>query len=106
MRKIFVIIILCLAGLFSLSAIASEPVKIAAIFATTGIAAEDNGLYLQMVQLAVEEINSHGGMLGRPVELIILDNKSTPIGSAQAAKEAVQLQATAFFPYPRDFPYQ
>ena len=95
MRKIFVIIILCLAGLFSLSAIASEPVKIAAIFATTGIAAGENGPYLQMIQLAVEEINSHGGMHGRPVELIILDNKSTPIGSAQAAIEAVQLQATA-----------
>ena len=95
MREIFAIIILGLAGMFSLPAIASEPVKIAAIFATTGIAAEDNAPFLQMTQLAVEEINSHGGLHRRPVELIILDNKSTSIGSAQAAKEAVQLQVAA-----------
>jgi len=95
MKKKVVIVVLWLIGIFSFSAMAAEPVKIAAIFAKTGIAAEDNAPEIQMIQLAVEELNSHGGMLGRPVELIILDNKSTPIGSTQAAKEAVQFQVTA-----------
>lgn len=74
---------------------AAEPVRLAAILAKTGIAAVSNASYLSMVEPAVEEINTRGGLLGHPVELLILDNKSTPIGSKQAAEEAVQLQVTA-----------
>lgn len=95
MKKLYIFGILCLIGICSFPVMAAEPVKIAAIFAKTGIAAEDNAPEFQMIELAVEELNSQGGLLGRPVELIILDNKSTPIGSAQAAKKAVQLQVTA-----------
>jgi ABC-type branched-subunit amino acid transport system substrate-binding protein len=46
-----------------------------------------------MVELSVEEINNQGGLLGRPIELIILDNKSTPIGSSMAARKAIQLSS-------------
>jgi branched-chain amino acid transport system substrate-binding protein len=81
--------------MFSLPASATEPVKIAAVFAKTGIAVEENAPYIQMIELAVEEINAQGGLLGRPTKLIIFDNKSTPIGSTLAAKEAVKLQPTA-----------
>jgi branched-chain amino acid transport system substrate-binding protein len=95
MRKIIVLNILGLLGMFSLPAIAVEPVKIAAIFAKTGIAVTHNTPHVQVVELAVEEINNQGGLLGRPVELLVLDNKSTPIGSSLAAKQAVQLQVTA-----------
>ncbi|MBW2492334.1 MAG: ABC transporter substrate-binding protein [Deltaproteobacteria bacterium] len=95
MRKISAICILALLGLFSHPATAAEPIKIAAIFAKTGIAAVQNAAYIQIIELAVEEINNQGGVLGRPVKLIVLDNKSTPIGSTLAAKEAVRLQVTA-----------
>ena len=95
MRKLVVMSLLGLAGMFSLPATAAEPVKIAAIFATTGIAATNNTPHVRCVEIAVEEINNQGGLLGRPVELIILDNKSTPIGSNLAAKEAVRLKVTA-----------
>jgi branched-chain amino acid transport system substrate-binding protein len=95
MRKLVFMSILALFGLSPLPAIAVEPVKIAAIFATTGIATTNNEPHVRCVELAVEEINNQGGLLGRPVELIILDNKSTPIGSNLAAKKAVQLQVTA-----------
>ncbi|MBW2671054.1 MAG: ABC transporter substrate-binding protein, partial [Deltaproteobacteria bacterium] len=81
--------------MFSLPAVAAEPIKIAAIFAKTGIAATHNRPLVQVVELAVEEINNQGGLLGRPIELIVLDNKSSPIGSSIAAKKAVQLQVTA-----------
>ena len=94
-KQIGVICILILIGVFSLPAIAGDQVKVAAIFAKTGIAAGDNAAEIQMVELAVEEINNQGGLLRRPVELIILDNKSTPIGSNLAAKEAVRLKVTA-----------
>ena len=95
MKKIFAISILGLVGMFSLPAIAAEPIKIAAIFAKTGIAVKSNALHVQMVEFSVEEINNQGGLLGRPVKLIILDNKSSPIGSSMAARKAVQLGVPA-----------
>jgi branched-chain amino acid transport system substrate-binding protein len=48
-----------------------------------------------MVQLAVDDINLSGGIDDRPIQLILLDNQSTPIGSAMAAKEAIRLGVTA-----------
>lgn len=82
-------------GICSFPALATEPVKIAAVFAETGIASGENAPYIQMIKLAVEELNSQGGVLGRPVKLFVLDNQSTPIGSSLAAKKAVQLGVTA-----------
>lgn len=95
MKKLYIIGMLWSIGIFSFSAMAVEQVRIVGILAKTGIAAEDNAPEFQMIQLAVEELNSHGGLLGQPVELIILDNESTPIGATLAAKKAVKLQATA-----------
>ena len=48
-----------------------------------------------MTKLAVREINENGGLLGRQVELVVLNNGSTPIGSLLAATRAVHLQVTA-----------
>ena len=76
-------------------AFAEDSIKIAAIFSVTGIAAEHNGPMIKMAELAVNSINKNGGVLGRPLELVIIDNKSTPIGSAQAAQQAVDLDVTA-----------
>jgi branched-chain amino acid transport system substrate-binding protein len=73
----------------------NEPVRIVAIFSQTGIAADHNEPLIPMVQLAVEEINRTGGVLGRPIQLILLDNQSTPIGARIAAEEAVRLKAAA-----------
>ena len=95
MRKLLVISLFGVVGMFVYPAIASEPIKIAAIFAKTGVAATHNAPLIQTVELAVEEINSQGGLLERPVELILLDNKSSPIGSSVAAKNAVQLKVRA-----------
>jgi len=88
----------CISGLIVLltaPALATGPVKIAGIFAETGIAAANNTPHIRCVELAVDEINRQGGLLGRPVKLILLDNKSSPIGSSVAAKEAVRLDVTA-----------
>ena len=93
MKKI--VILFCLMEALSLSSIAAEQVKIVAVFSKTGIAAIHNAPLIEMVKLAAEEINSEGGLLGHPVELIMLDNKSTPIGSKLAAEEAVRLGAAA-----------
>lgn len=77
------------------SALAAEPVRLAAIYALTGVAAESNALAVQGVRNAVGELNRHGGVLGRPVELLVLDNQSTPIGSYAAAERAREQKVTA-----------
>ncbi len=55
-----------------------EPIKIGVTLAETGPA---SGLDIEVrdgMQMAVDEINSHGGINGRLVELIIVDNESNP----------------------------
>ena len=39
--------------------------------------------------IALHKINTDGGLLGIPLEIIVIDNHSTPIGSRIAAKKAV-----------------
>jgi len=72
-----------------------QPIVIATIFSFTGIAARHNKLISEMVQSTVERVNMGGGVLGRPIKLLVLDNKSTSIGSLEAAHEAVAAQVTA-----------
>lgn len=70
-------------------------IPIAAIFSQTGQATASNHSVLSGVKLAVDEVNSNGGILGRQIELLIFDNQSTPIGSSIAARQAVEHQAAA-----------
>ncbi len=70
--------------LFAGVAVAVEPLKIGAIFALSGKAKNSNHSAVFGVHLAVEEINHQGGVLGRPLELLLLDNESTPIPLTQA----------------------
>jgi branched-chain amino acid transport system substrate-binding protein len=74
---------------------ASEPIRIASIFAQSGVAADDNAPSVVGVREAVQEINAKGGVLGRKLEVIELDNLSTPIGAKIAAETAVKRQVTA-----------
>jgi branched-chain amino acid transport system substrate-binding protein len=93
MRK--AIILVGLLAILYQSVMAAEPATIAAIFAKTGIATAYGAACISGVELAVEEINRQGGVLDRPLKRIVLDNRSTPIDSAIAAKEAVRLQSMA-----------
>ena len=89
-KLISTIIALALLGLVipGRPARAAEPIKLAAIYALTGVAAEQNAPSVQGVRIAVAELNRRGGLLGRNVELLVLDNQSTPIGSFAAAEQA------------------
>jgi branched-chain amino acid transport system substrate-binding protein len=84
--------ILALPG--SLQAQSARPL-VALILARTGIAAEDNQPAISAAQLAVDEINANGGLLGMPMVLKIIDNHSTPLGSKAAADQAVAMNAMA-----------
>lgn len=96
MTKGMFCIVLMLLGLFSGGAcFSSETIKIASIHAFSGIASVSNRASYIGVRLGVEEVNRRGGIRGLPIELIELDNRSTPIGSKFAANQAVDLQVAA-----------
>lgn len=59
---------------------AAEPLKIGMVAPVTGPAAESGRYQIQGAKLAVEEINKAGGLLGRPIELVIEDNQTTNPG--------------------------
>lgn len=86
-----IIIMICLLPVYSYAG----QVRIGAIFSQTGIAATHNEPLISMVQLAVEDINRAGGLLNNPVQLILLDNQSTPIGNDFATREAINMDVTA-----------
>jgi branched-chain amino acid transport system substrate-binding protein len=77
-----------LAGLASL-ATAAEPVRIGQVASLTGKEAAFGQSSNKGTVLAIEEINAAGGILGRPVELITEDNRSTQGESATAARKLI-----------------
>jgi len=72
-----IVIAIGLGSLFFLEDIVSgETIKIGVPFPITG-AASDIGIQMRDgMQLAVDEINSRGGINGRDIELIVVDNET------------------------------
>jgi branched-chain amino acid transport system substrate-binding protein len=59
---------------------AADPIRIGMVAPLTGQAAESGVFQTQGAKLAVEEINKGGGVLGRPLELVIEDDQTTNPG--------------------------
>ncbi|RPF42450.1 amino acid/amide ABC transporter substrate-binding protein (HAAT family) [Thermodesulfitimonas autotrophica] len=66
-----------------------EPYTIGAILDTSGPAASLGEPERDTLQMVVEELNAKGGIDGHPVELILLDNKSSESEAVLAAKRLV-----------------
>jgi branched-chain amino acid transport system substrate-binding protein len=58
----------------------AEPLKIGVLAPLTGSGAEGGRDRIQGAKLAVEEVNKTGGVLGRPIELVIEDDQTTNPG--------------------------
>jgi branched-chain amino acid transport system substrate-binding protein len=63
---------------------AAEPIKIGVINMLTGPFAEGGSFQVNGLQLALEDVNKAGGILGHPVELRTEDNASTNPGTVLA----------------------
>jgi branched-chain amino acid transport system substrate-binding protein len=70
---------------------AQPPIRIGEINSYSGIAAGFTLPYRQAVEMAVEEVNASGGLLGRRVEVLFRDDKGNP---AEAVKHAQELVAS------------
>ncbi|MFH1184052.1 MAG: ABC transporter substrate-binding protein [Chloroflexota bacterium] len=79
-------------------------IKIGAALCLTGIQAPLDEPALKGAQLAVEEINKKGGVLGKKLELINLDGKSDPVTVGNAAVQLIEQGAQAIIA-PSDFDF-
>ncbi len=68
---------------------AGEPVKVGLIQPLTGSVAASGGYVRSGTEIARDWINERGGVLGRPVQLVIEDNKSDPKEAASAAEKLI-----------------
>ncbi|MGH9138333.1 MAG: ABC transporter substrate-binding protein [Acidimicrobiales bacterium] len=55
-----------------------EPIRIGVNIEQTGPAAVQGEAYTRAVELLATQINDGGGVLGRPIELVVVDNQSDP----------------------------
>jgi branched-chain amino acid transport system substrate-binding protein len=74
--------IICVGGLMALTAgaRAADAIKIGMVAPLTGVGAESGRFQTQGAKLAAEEVNQAGGVLGRPLELVIEDDQTTNPG--------------------------
>lgn len=76
-------------AVWSLPGLAAEAVRIGALFPLSGPAAELGRTGLEGAQLAVEQVNAAGGVLGRPLQLIARDTKGVPEDAVREARRLV-----------------
>lgn len=78
-----------------LSVQAADPIRVGLVDETTGPQAEAGVLTMKGAQLAQEEINGAGGIMGRPIELVVEDNQSTNPGSVLAYSKLIEQKVVA-----------
>lgn len=74
---------------------AGEPIKIGLSGMSTGEFVESGLLMQNGVLLAAEEINANGGLLGRPVEIVFVDNASTAAGAVTSVNKILSEDVVA-----------
>lgn len=69
---------------------AAEPIVIAVPVGLSGVNSVVAPAVVQSAELAVEELNAKGGIMGRPVKLVPLDDESGPAGAVKAFNTAIR----------------
>lgn len=67
----------------------AEPIRVGLFMSMTGRDASFGEASFQGARMAVDELNAGGGVLGRPIELVVEDDRSLPGESATAAKKLI-----------------
>jgi branched-chain amino acid transport system substrate-binding protein len=68
----------------------AEPIKIAGIFALTGRAAHIGTAQRDAVLLAIDDVNTQGGINGRKLEMVMSDTESNPTKAVMALKKVLE----------------
>ena len=75
----------------STGAFAAEPIKIGAIFSVTGPASFLGEPEKNTAKMLEEQINKAGGLLGRPVEIVVYDDESDPTKAVTAVDRLIKM---------------
>ncbi len=86
------------------SSAGDEKILIGSALCQTGIQAPLDEPALRGAQLAVDDLNAKGGILGKQVELVNMDGKSDPVTVGNVAKQMIQKGAVALIA-PSDFDF-
>jgi len=89
-KCLFVLIMAVVTGaFFSANIYSSEAIKIGVIQPLTGSVAYNGQSWIKGAKLAEEEVNEIGGILGRPIKLLIEDGGCNPAMSVSAAQKLI-----------------
>lgn len=74
------------------------PIRIGVLHSLTGSMADNERPLVDAARLAVEEINAQGGLLGRPLEMVVVDGKSdADVFAAEALRLIQEENVSALF---------
>jgi branched-chain amino acid transport system substrate-binding protein len=88
-------VLMVAAAVVVVPAFAQSPIRIGFSSSFTGPAALASQWEKWGVDLAVEEVNASGGLLGRKVEIVAVDNRCNPTEGANSARKLVQEKVSA-----------
>ena len=85
-------------ALLATRARAAEPITLGLVAALSGQSAKSGEGITRGLSVAIDEVNSRGGVLGRPLALVRRDDESSPAKGQTAARELIDAQgAIALF---------
>ena len=91
-QKLRIVLAMLVTTLALVGAAMAETVRLGAILPLTGPGAVIGTQQQRGIQLAVEQINAKGGVLGNPIEVIFEDNQAKPDQSVLSFNKLVDLQ--------------
>ncbi len=87
---LIVLAALCLISIIALPAYTAEPIKIGAILALSGGGPVEQALEVREgLDIGKEMVNRSGGLMGRPLEILIEDNKNSREGARAVAENLI-----------------
>lgn len=90
-KSLKIAILALIASMVAYTAIAADSIKVGFNAPRTGFAAADGNSALIGAELAVEQLNAAGGVLGRPLELVVYDDQASPKESVPIATRLTSL---------------
>lgn len=94
MKKLFAAVTMTVA--LAAPAIAADPIRIGVLTVDAGPFAFFQAHYTEPMKLAVERINATGGVLGRPLELVMQAHAGTPAAALGAVSRLAQQEKVSF----------
>lgn len=91
---LYLVIAVVAIGLLGANANSAEPIKLGAILPLGDITGQQGS---KAMKLAVKEINAKGGLLGRKVELIVIDDEMKPEKGASAVEKLATVDKVDMF---------